>query len=301
MKVSAFTYVRNGLRFDYPFLEAIKSVLPVVDEFVVVIGDSTDGTREAVENLHDNRIKIVDTIWDPNMLSGGLVFAQQANIGLDHISKDSDWVFHIQADELIHEKDISTIKQAMQDYLHDEKTEGFLFPFINFFGDYNHYAPSRRFHQHEIRILRNSPHYRSYKDSQGFRWFNNPDNHLHEKGRKLLVRKIEPAIYHYSWAKPPKLQQAKQIEFGNRYFGTGEPLDYTHEGLADSYNYRKFDYLKPFTGKHPLLMQQRVNSQDWVFNYEPSKNNMNLKERFLKLIEDVSGKQIFIYKNYKLL
>ena len=50
MKVSAFTYVRNGFTIDYPFLEAIKSVLPVVDEFIVVIGDSNDGTREAVEN-----------------------------------------------------------------------------------------------------------------------------------------------------------------------------------------------------------------------------------------------------------
>lgn len=301
MKVSAFTYVRNGLRFDYPFIEAIKSVLPLVDEFIVVIGDSTDGTREAVEAIHDQRIRIVDTIWDPNMLSGGLVFAQQSNIGLDNISKDSDWVFHIQADELIHEKDLPIIQKAMQDYLHDEQTEGFLFPFINFFGDYWHYAPSRRFHQHEIRILRNNPHYRSYKDSQGFRWFDNPANQLEEKGRKLKVRKIEPAIYHYSWAKPPKFQQAKRMEFGNRYYGTGDPVNYEDEGLKELYNYREFDYLKKFTGTHPALMKDRITNQIWEFKYDPSKHNMNLKEKVLKLVEDVTGKQFFIYKNYKLI
>ena len=57
MKVSAFTYVRNGLYLDYPFIESIKSVLPIVDEIIVVIGDSTDGSREAVENIGDSKIK----------------------------------------------------------------------------------------------------------------------------------------------------------------------------------------------------------------------------------------------------
>lgn len=34
--------------YDYPFREAIRSILPLCDEFVVAVGDSTDGTREAV-------------------------------------------------------------------------------------------------------------------------------------------------------------------------------------------------------------------------------------------------------------
>ena len=153
MKVSAFTYVRNGFTIDYPFLEAIQSVLPIVDEFIVVIGDSTDGTREAVENLNDKKIKIVDTIWDDKMRTGGLIFAQQSNIGIDNCSADADWLFHIQADEIIHENDLPKIKQAMLDNLNDKQVQGLLFKFINFFGDYNYYAPSRRFHQHEVRIF----------------------------------------------------------------------------------------------------------------------------------------------------
>ena len=301
MKVSAFTYVRNGLHFDYPFIEAIKSVLPLVDEFIVVIGDSTDGTRDAVNALHDERIRIVDTIWDPQMLSGGLVFAQQANIGLDNISKDADWIFHIQADELIHEKDLNLIKKAMQHYLHDEQTEGFLFSFINFFGDYWHYAPSRRFHQHEIRILRNSPHYRSYKDSQGFRWFNDPSQQLTEKGRKLSVRKLEAHIYHYSWSRSITKLKTKRIEFGNRYYGdtnTAELIKNDYDGFYDKIEY---DYLKKFNRIHPVLMQKRLDAQDWKFVYDPSKNNMSAKEKALKLLEDFTGKQFFTYKNYKLI
>jgi hypothetical protein len=44
MRVCGFTIIRNALRFDYPIVEAILSVLPVVDEFVVLVGNSDDET-----------------------------------------------------------------------------------------------------------------------------------------------------------------------------------------------------------------------------------------------------------------
>lgn len=51
MRIAAFTYIRNGFSYQYPFVESIKSALPIVDEMIVVVGDSTDGTREAVEAI----------------------------------------------------------------------------------------------------------------------------------------------------------------------------------------------------------------------------------------------------------
>lgn len=305
MKVSAFTYVRNGFTIDYPFLEAIQSVLPIVDECIVVIGDSTDGTREAVENLNNNKIKIVDTIWDDKMRTGGLIFAQQSNIGIDNCSADADWLFHIQADEIIHENDLPKIKQAMLDNLNNKQVQGLLFKFINFFGDYNYYAPSRRFHQHEVRIIRNNKNIRSYRDSQGFRLYSSAANYTHEKGEKLAVKAIDASVYHYSWCKPPLKQKIKKIEFGNRYGGTEDKLNYEDEiyenAYQNLYNYRDYDYLKKFNGTHPSLMKNIIAKQDWNFVYEPSKNNMILKEKVLKLMEDVTGKQFFIYKNYNLI
>lgn len=192
MKISAFTYVRNGLQLDYPFVESIQSILPVVDEFIVVIGDSVDGTREAVEALNDSRIKIIDTVWDDTIRTGGRIFALQANIGLDNVSKDADWIFHLQADEVIHEKDFPVIKEAMQQYLSQPEVEGLLFDFINFFGDYEHYAPSRRYHQKEIRIIRNNPHFRSYKDSQGFRCFIKPENIWKKREGNYPLKRLMP-------------------------------------------------------------------------------------------------------------
>lgn len=301
MKVSAFTYVRNGLQLDYPFIESIQSILPITDEFIVVIGDSEDGTRQAVEALHNSKIKIIDTVWDDNIRSGGKIFAQQANIGLDNVSKNADWIFHLQADEVIHEKDLPVIKSAMEKYLYQVKVEGLLFDFINFFGDYMHYAPSRRYHQKEIRIIRNNPHFRSYQDSQGFRSFNNPQNIWEEKGRKLFVKKIDAAVYHYSYVKDPKIQLKKHLAFGNRWQENDDWMNAFIEQNKNGYDYGRIDFLYKFKGTHPAIMQNRIKKKDWNFNYDSSKNDMSFKEKALKLLQDVTGKQFFIYKNYKLI
>ncbi len=301
MKVSAFTYVRNGLMYDYPFIEAIRSALPLVDELIAVVGDSTDGTRKAIEQIGDSKIKIVDTVWDDKMRSKGLIFAQQSNTGLLNVSKDADWLLHIQADEVLHEKDYPAIRKAMEDYLEDKRVEGFLFRFLNFFGDYNHYAPSRRYHQREIRIIRNNPSYHSYRDSQGFRRFDNLAAYPDEKGYKLHVIPIDATVYHYSYVKNPSVQLKKQVEFGKRWRENDDWIESYLARFRSGYEYNNIDYLATFQGTHPQVMQRRIMAQDWTFKYNPRHSNMRFKERLMKLLEDITGKQFFIYKNYKLL
>jgi glycosyltransferase involved in cell wall biosynthesis len=301
MKVSAFTYVRNGITLGYPFVEAIKSVLPIVDECIVVIGDSSDGTREAVEALLDEKIIIIDTIWDEQLRTGGKVFAIQANTGMENASKEADWLFHIQADEVIHENDLETIRRGMEENLHRKEVDGLLLNFIHFYGDYHHYCPSRRFHQREIRIVRNDPHIRSYKDSMGFRKYKDPIDTDKEKGNKLKAVQIDASVYHYSWARPPKKQKAKQFEFSKRYFEADDFISEINKKHAQEYNYCEYDYLNKFTGTHPSVMLPIVQSQDWQFEYIPEKNNMSFKEKVMRILEKITGKQFFIYKNYKMI
>jgi len=113
LKISGFSYVRNGFEFGYPFLESMQSVLPYVDEFVMAVGDSNDGTRQAIEKLNNPKIKIIDTVWDMGQREGGKLFATQANIALDNISGDIG--FHIQADEVLHEDDAKLILQSFKE------------------------------------------------------------------------------------------------------------------------------------------------------------------------------------------
>ncbi|MDQ3396074.1 MAG: glycosyltransferase, partial [Bacteroidota bacterium] len=178
MKISGFTYLRNAFTYGYPFIPSILSLLPLVDEFVIVVGDSDDGTLEAVENLKNEKIKIIRTTWNDSLRKGGKIFAQQSNIGIDHVT--GDWAFHIQIDEVFHENDLQKIKEAFNKADKDPSIEALLFPFFHFFGDFNHIRNTRRTHRYEIRAFRTNLFVRSYNDSQGFRKY--PSIEAYEQG-----------------------------------------------------------------------------------------------------------------------
>ncbi len=296
MKISGFTYVKNGFDYGVPFLEAIQSILPICDEFIAVIGESNDGTREAVEKLQSPKIKIVDSIWDMNLKKGGKVFAQQTNIGIDHIT--GNWAFHIQADEVIHENDLPKISEAIQENNDNQKVEGFILPFLHFWGGYNYIRNTRRIHKHEIRIFRTGLGVRSYRDSQGFRKFSSGENYENEQGEKLFVKKINAPIFHYNGIRPPAMFRKKAEEMGSFYKNENEVRE---ELNARNYDWDNVDRVELFTRSHPALMQPKVNAQDWEYVYNPSKAVWKTKDKILQPIEDVLGFKFGEYKNYKLI
>ena len=67
MKVAGFTFIKNAVVNDYSIVEAISSILPVCDEFIVAVGKSEDGTRELIEGMNSPKIKIIDTVWAENL------------------------------------------------------------------------------------------------------------------------------------------------------------------------------------------------------------------------------------------
>ena len=189
MKISGFTYVRNGFDFGYPFLAAIQSILPIVDECIVVVGDSTDGTREAVVGLNSPKIRIIDSVWDMSLRTNGVLFAQQSNIGIDNLT--GDWALHIQADEVIHEADIEVLKNHILKQSQNPEIEGLILPFLHFWGDFHYIRHTRGTHNFEIRAFKiHNGTIRAYRDSQGFRKYSSLENYqAGEKGEKLKVAK----------------------------------------------------------------------------------------------------------------
>lgn len=293
MKISGFSYVRNGFDYGVPFLEAFQSVLPVCDEFVVAVGDSTDGTKEALLALNDSRVKIIDTKWDMALKQSGKIFAQQSNIALDAIT--GDWAFHIQADEVIHENDIFKIKEAIKQNDIDGRVEGFILPFIHFWGGYDYIRTSRRVHKHEIRIFRKGLNVRAYRDSLGFRKYRNFEDYANgsETGEKLRVKKIDVPIYHYTEVRGPGAKTKKAETIGAFYEA--------NEGKKVQKEEYGYDRLEKFTGTHPRLMYEKVKSQDWEYTFDPKKAVWRTKDRIMQPIEDVLGFKIGEYKNYKLI
>ena len=103
MKVSGFSICRNAVKFDYPVVEAIRSALPIVDEFVVNVGRSDDGTLDLIRSIGSDKIRIVETVWDDSMKKDGLLFSHETNKALARCS--GDWALYLQADEVLHEQD----------------------------------------------------------------------------------------------------------------------------------------------------------------------------------------------------
>jgi glycosyltransferase involved in cell wall biosynthesis len=298
MKVSGFSYIRNGFIYGYPFLESIRSILPICDEFVIAVGNSTDGTREAIIALGDPKIKVIDTVWDENLRQGGRIFSQQCNIALRAIT--GDWGFHIQADEVAHENDLEKILEAMRKYKDDERVEGLLFDFLNFYGSYHYIGNTRRWHRREIRVIRNDRHIQSYRDSQGFRYFKSPDAPETETaGRKLRVKKSDAFIYHYSYVRSPALMQ-KKTEYFNSFWHDDNWLKQNMPSKSE-FDYYNIDDVSPFNGSHPKVMEEIIANHKDSFDPKRIRRNFSLRERILYKIEKLTGYRIGEYKNYKLI
>jgi hypothetical protein len=289
MKVSGFTFVRNAIKFDYPVVEAILSILPICDEVIVAVGDSEDETLQLIQGINSPKIKIIETVWDDTLREGGKVLAVETNKAFQAISSDADWAFYIQGDEVVHEKYLPIIQKAMQDCLNKPKIEGLLFKYLHFFGSYQHIADSRQWYRNEIRIIRNNKNITSYRDAQGFRTIDN---------RKLWVQPIEAYIYHYGWVREP-FKQKKRAEINTKYWeGTKWKEKPSDEKPFDYYN--SVDSLAIFEGTAPKVMEKRIESMNWEFKPDLSKKNLSLKNRFHHWIERNFGLRIAEYKNYKI-
>ena len=298
MKISGFSYVRNGFDYGVPFLESIKSALPICDEFIIAVGDSHDGTKEAILNLKEDKIKIIDTIWDSNLKTGGRIFAQQTNIALDQIT--GDWAFHIQADEVIHENQINNIKEAIHKFDADKNVDGFILPFLHFWGGYNYCRNTRRVHNFEVRVFRNNLGVRSYRDSQGFRKYHSIEGYENDldKGEKLRVKLVQANVHHYNGVRPPQSFRKKAQMFGEQYH---EKEAVENKLNKINYDWHNVDRVIEFKGEHPCYMQQKVNNQNWNYTFDKTKAKWKLKDRFIQPIEDLIGFKIGEYKNYKLI
>ncbi len=102
MKITGLTIIRNAIKNDYPVVESITSILPVVDEMIVSVDKGEDDTLHLIQSIQSDKIRIVFSEWDMSLRQGGQVLAVETNNALQHVSPDSDWVFYIQADEVVH-------------------------------------------------------------------------------------------------------------------------------------------------------------------------------------------------------
>ena len=288
MFVSGFTFIRNAVRYDYPILEAIRSILPLCDEVVVAVGQSEDGTRELIEGLGDPRIRIIDTEWDDSLREGGRVLAVETNKALAAVAPQSDWCVYIQGDEVLHEDGLPAVREAMRTA--DDRVDGLLFAYTHFYGSYDYVGASAGWYRHEIRAIRPGRGIFSYRDAQGFR--KAPD-------RPLDVVRVGATVHHYGWVKEPAAMQRKQESFHRMWHDDAWVAQ--HVVPAEAFDYgRELRHLARFTGTHPAVMAERIARRNWTFETDISVDRRTLKDRVKLFCAERLGWELG-YTNYRLI
>ncbi|RTL57448.1 MAG: glycosyltransferase family 2 protein [Sphingobacteriales bacterium] len=289
MKISGFTIIKNAVINDYPIVEAIQSILPVVDEMIVSIGDSEDSTEQLIQSINSPKIKIVHSVWDPSIRKGGKILAVETDKAMQHISPDADWAFYIQGDEVLPEQYQQAVRAAAEKYKDDKRVDGLLFKYLHFYGSYDYVGDSRKWYNYEIRVIKNDKTITAYKDAQGFR----------RNGKKIKVKVIDACIYHYGWVKTPA-QMKKKMKEVSRFWNEDTDEWRNFIKSEDVFGFDDYDSLALFTGKHPAVMENRIKNY-FKLDLDIKKKNFSLKNRLLYWFEKKTGIRPFSFKNYRII
>jgi hypothetical protein len=284
LKVSGFTFLRNGEMLGYPFRESILSVLPIVDEFVVALGPCEDDTPKILEKMQKEhkKIKIINTVWNEkikansNMING-FVYGQQKSIALFNCT--GDWAFYLEGDEVVHEDDLEKIKNAMEKYKDDDDVEALVFDYIHFYGNKNTYAWGHGWYRTEVRIVKNTIPVWAPK---GLFFVVQTHN---KKGRYPKAAHTHATIYHYGWVRSEKQMNEKLQKTKNAWGKQGKTskIKTVKYGNIDPY------LLREFKGTHPLVIKEWLDDEEGLFlaNSNYRLTNKEKKRHIISKIENL--------------
>ena len=266
MKVSAFTFIKNGQILGYPFLQSIESILPIVDEFVINVGHSEDETLKMIHSINNKKIRIIESRWNDEMTDRGYVYGQQKMIA--QFNCTGDWAFYIEGDEVYHEKDLNQIRDSMELHLSDTNVEALVVNFKHFYGNSNSILNSPGWYRSEARIIKNS--IRSYAPD-GLFWLILGSN---KKGRYPKAKKIDASCYHYGWVRSENQMNLKSIKV-QKYWG-GKPVKIDYSQIDQS-------IINEFYGSHPKIMKDWIPKEKGLFKADPN-YSLTLKQKKHRLM-----------------
>jgi hypothetical protein len=284
MKVSAFTFIKNGQLLGYPFTQSIKSILPIVDEFIINVGLGEDNTLDEIKKINDPKIRIIKSHWNDNMKDRGFVYGQQKMIAQYNCT--GDWAFYIEGDEIYHENDLDKIYLSMKESLSNPDVEALIFDFYHFYGNGNSYLDSPGWYRTEARIIKNS--LRTYAPD-GLFWLVLDSN---KNGRYPKAKHTGSKCYHYGWVRSENQMNLKS-EKVQKYWG----------GSAKKIDYSKMDQsiIKKFQGTHPKIIQDWLSNDIELFQVDQSYKltKKQKKHRIMIFFEKLFGLELS-KKHFKL-
>ncbi len=283
--ISGFTFIRNGVELGFPFEASIRSLLPLVDEFVVAVGEGSDDTLARVLAIGDPKIRVIETRWNERMADRGFVYAQQKMMA--QYACTGDWAFYLEGDEVVHEGELAAIRASVDRHHGNPEVEALVFDYHHFYGSAQWVSISPGWYRRECRMIRNT--IRSYAPD-GQYWLVTTE---HKRPRNPKAALANAHIFHYGWIRRNEDMQ-KKLDQVSKYWATA-PLQI---------QYSQFDAraLEPFTGTHPAAVQEwlKTGAEQELHiapDYKPTpKEN---KYHLIRKIELLTGRD-FSRKHFKL-
>jgi len=284
MKVSAFTFIKNGQILGYPFIESIQSILTIVDEFIINVGESEDDTLLLIQSISSPKIRIIKSKWNDTMRERGYVYGQQKMIAQYNCT--GDWAFYIEGDEVYHENDLEQIRESMKIHLNDSNVEALAFDFYHFYGNANSFLDSPGWYRSEVRIIKNS--IRAYAPD-GLFWLVLKSN---KKGRYPRAKHTGVNCYHYGWVRSEEQMNLKSYKV-QKYWGK-EPVKVDYSQMDQS-------IIKEFQGSHPDIVKDWLPKNPGLYKVDPSykPTKKQKKHQMMIKIEKLFGLDLS-KKHYKL-
>jgi glycosyltransferase involved in cell wall biosynthesis len=290
MKISGFTFIRNGNALGYPFVPAIRSLLPLCDEIIVNVPASTDGTLQTVQGMGDPKIRIIENDWDEHEKIGDPIFRRHTDSALTECS--GDWCVYIQGDEVLHEQSIPGMREAMERELGNPEVQALLVDYTHFYGSYWTQVYSFGWYYKEVRVVRRDPRIRAWGGAQGFRTTD---------GQKLRVKNSGGRYFHYGFALEPGQARVRKANL-NELFSDSKK---SHAVAARPARFYDDDQkVSPFKGTHPAVMRDTVAAATWTYK---SRNPLirfrrnYFWEDIALIIKRCTGITLGVHKNYRLI
>lgn len=290
MKISGFTFIRNGSALGYPFVPSIRSLLPLCDEIIVNVPRSTDDTLAQVKAIGDPKIRVIESDWDENEKIGDPVMRRHTDLALDQCS--GDWCVYIQGDEVLHEASIAAMRFSMDRELHHPEVQALLVDYTHFYGSYWTEVYSFGWYYKEVRVVRRDAKIRAWGGAQGFRT---------SAGEKLRVKNSGSRYFHYGYALKPDVAQKKLTNLSSLY---GDKAGIEKNSERPSGYYDDDQKVKPFKGAHPAVMRDTVAAADWSYT---SRNPLvrwraeYFWEDIALIVKRCTGLTLGVHKNYRLI
>lgn len=248
--LSGLTLSRNCIKFDYPIVECVRSMLPCCDEVVVSDAGSTDGTLDLLAKLakEEERIRVVHQ--DPY---GMFPDSEQSfNQWIEMARAELGYDMHLQldADEILDPGAFGPISLAVG------LREPRLFHFVNFWLDPRHtclWGDGKKLHLMPADVALSS----HGGATEAFMEYRNS-------------APMHPALitYHYSALRHRDAFIAKCKAVSARMswpFADQDLMDAEETGaaIADVYPTRRAACV-PFEGEHPALMVPWMRERGWT-------------------------------------